>query len=68
MVERAERDVIVEHEGRRYIGHVPIIVGGGACSVCGRPPLGHVLARPEDLRPIGGVAAAVAADAARRAG
>ena len=49
--EKAERDVIIEHEGTLFIGHRPEVVGS-ACVKCGGDFKSHKLARRPALRHI----------------
>jgi hypothetical protein len=53
--EKAERNTVVEHQGVRWLGHVPNLGPEGRCVVkgCGRTPDDHRLAEPKGLRHIG---------------
>jgi hypothetical protein len=61
--ERDERNMIVEHEGTAWLGHVPRL-NGGTCSVdgCGRTLGDHKLAKRAQLRPFNGSLGLLGAD------
>jgi hypothetical protein len=63
--ERADRDVIVEHEGTRYLGHVPD-AEGGVCRICKGSLDDHKLAAPSAMRHLGPAVRRVVSDVRAR--